>query len=62
MVKEPAIGQRSMLASSIREGLEVISKYGHFLNRKLAHSPQLWLVRDGFYKAVRRAKPFLFHR
>jgi hypothetical protein len=51
MVKEPAIGQRSMLAASFRERLEVILKSGNFLNRKLARCNQLWLVRDRFYKA-----------
>jgi hypothetical protein len=30
MVKEPAIGQCSMLAASFRDGLEVISKSGNF--------------------------------
>jgi hypothetical protein len=30
IVKEPAIGQRSMLAASFRERLEVILKSGNF--------------------------------
>jgi hypothetical protein len=32
--------------------LEVISKSGDFLNRKLARRNQVWLVRNAFYKAV----------
>src|SRR5512138_3399452 len=52
MVKLPAIGQRSMLTASFRDGLEVILKSGYFLNRKLARRGQLWLVRDGFDKAI----------
>ena len=61
IVKEPAIGQRSMRAASCRDRLEVILKSGNFLNRKLARRNQLWLVRDRFYKAVRRAGPYLLH-
>jgi hypothetical protein len=39
--------------------LEVILKSGNFLNRELARRHQLWLVRDRFYKAMRRAGPWL---
>ena len=60
MVKAPAIGQRSMLTASFRDRLEVILKSGNFLNRKLARCNQLWLVRDRFYKAMRRAEPDVF--
>jgi hypothetical protein len=40
-------------------------KIWQFLNRMLARRYQLWLVRDRFYKAMRRAKsyllPYLLH-
>jgi hypothetical protein len=59
-VKAPAIGQRSIRAASRRDLLEVILKSGNFLNHTLARCNQLWLVSDGFYKAMWRAESFLF--
>src|SRR3954451_10477446 len=44
MVKAPAIGQRSIRAESVGFCLEVISKSGHFPNRRVARRNQLWLV------------------
>jgi hypothetical protein len=35
-------------------------KICNFLNRKLARRYQLWLVRDRFDKAIRRAEPKRF--
>jgi hypothetical protein len=47
MVKEPAIGQRSMLASSFRDRPEVILKSGNFLNLSLLAATNYgWLGTD----------------
>ena len=60
IVKEPAIGQRSIFAESIRE-LEVISFSDNSEPCRLARRNQVWLVRDVLYKtAAGRGGYFLF--
>jgi hypothetical protein len=61
MVKEPAIGQRSIFAESIEEPLEVILNSGNFWTARLARRNQVWLVRGVLYKAAAgRGDYFLF--
>jgi hypothetical protein len=61
IVKVPAIGQRSILADSSEDSLEVILKSGNFPNRRLARRNQVWLVRGAFYKAMAAGCVLLFH-
>jgi hypothetical protein len=58
IVKEPAIGQRSMLTASVGDLTEVILKSGDFLNPELAQGGQLWLVRGLLDKGLARCSDF----
>src|SRR5216683_7471688 len=60
IVKEPAIGQRSMFTESVGDLTEVILKSGDFLNPALARRGQLWLVRGVLYKGLARWSDFPF--
>src|SRR5204863_3955419 len=61
IVKEPAMGQRSILADRIEAWLEVISKSGSFCTARLARRKQVWLVRGVLYKAAAGRGVLPFH-
>jgi hypothetical protein len=56
------MGQRSIVADSIEEPLEVILNSGNFCDARLARRDQVWLVTGVLYKAGGGAVGyFLFH-